>query len=78
MNKQYYIQDTHTINGDLAMFWKANGYGKTYKLSEAGLFSLEYINKLQENDQNEQLVAVSKTYIDKVKESVVLLEGLRK
>lgn len=74
----YYIQDLHTTNGDLVMFWKPNGYGKTYKLSEAGLFSSEYIGQLQENDQNEHLVAVSKDYVEKVKESVVCLDALRR
>ena len=77
-NKKYYIQDLHSVNGDFCMFWKPHGYGKTAILSEAGLFSLKYIQDLQDNPSNKHLVFTSEEYVNKVKKSVVLLENLRK
>lgn len=67
----FYLLDLErTLLTGVPCFWKGNRHGYTYSITEAGVFSKDFAEKLCKQDIDERTVMISERAVQKVLESI--------
>jgi len=55
---KYYIQDTRSVVGNCALWWRENGAGYTTQLEDAGVYDEEEAMSIQQSRSTDRAVPV--------------------